>query len=320
MNKYRVLIVDDRLNNLETARDVISSNYQLFDNTWKIEKEIAHIKVIECDGKYSIDKQSIINIATLSSQPFDLLLFDIAFYIEGGSNKVFEILNSIYEKGTYSFKRDLEKYVFNPNSLVAEGRKYLKKNNKNNLLDQFNKNFVGHKGKIYGYTFIEDRWKRIFYNLKQCKDILQDTFPNTDKPIEVEGTRQEIFNDNEEFAKLRNNKEGEKYYSFILAKYLEQLIKIEIAKKGIEDAKYITAKRTSKLIGSLVFLCALIGACSEFFGSLIIESFKDKQYLIALVCLCFTIFIVVLSGKFVLHFIENLMPKLFKDKTEDERF
>ena len=314
MSKYRILIIDDRLNNLKTAEDVISSTYRPFDKIWSIEKEIAHIKVNKCDDEYSIDKQSIINIANLSAKPFDLLLFDIAYYIEGGSNEIYEKLFSKYNEN-YSFDV-LEEYVFNPKSLVAEGRKQLE--NDNILLKQFNKNFVGHKGGIYGYTFIEDRWKILFYDLKKCKDILRETFSNADpKRIEVEGTRKEIFNDSE-FGKIRNEKDGERYYSFILAKYLEQLIKIEITKQEIENAKYTKIERTSKVIGSLVFLCVVIGACSEFIGSLIIESFTAEKFWVVLVCVCIIILGIIFGGRLVLHFIENILPKLFYDNNQDK--
>jgi hypothetical protein len=117
--------------------------------------------------------------------------------------------------------------------------------------------------------YIEEKRVRLFYNLEQCQDILRRTFNNVDpNRIEMKGTRKEIFNESE-FENIR--KQNERYYSFILAKYLEQLIKIEITKQKIENAQYIKIKRTSKVIGALVFLGILIGASSEFFGSLIVE-------------------------------------------------
>jgi len=315
MNKYRVLIIDDRLNNLEMARDVILSTYQPFDKIWNIEIEIAHIQVYQDSDKYHIDKQSIIKIAELSSKPFDLLLFDIAYYLKGGSEKIYEELSSKYDEN-YSFDI-LEEYVFNPKTLVKEGCKQLKESHEKDLYKYFNKNFVGHKGGIYGYTFIEEKWKNLFYDLDYCRNMLIKTFPQTDpKRIVMKGTRKEIFNDS--FGHIRT--ENERYYSFILAKYLEQLINIEITKQEIEAAKYIKIKRTSKVIGSLVFFCVLLGACSEFFGSLIIGLFEKGENLTASIFICFTILGIVLGGKFVLHFIESLMPKLFNDKTEDERF
>ena len=316
MNKYRVLIIDDRLNNLKTAKDLILSLYQPFDRLWNIEVNTAHIIINQCDDKYSIDEDSIKNIAKLSIEPFDLLMFDIAYYIEGGSEDIYKQLSQQFDEN-YTFSV-LEKYVFNPKTLVEEGLKQLKNNNNRNLYKWFNKNFVGHKGAIYGFTFIEEKWAKLFYNIEQCRDILIKTFKNADlNRIEMKGTRKEIFNETE-FENIRKN--NERYYSFILAKYLEQLIKIEIIKQEVENAKYIKIKRTSKVIGSLIFLGLIIGASSEFFGSLIVELIQKREFLIASVCIGFTMIVIVFGGKTVVHVLEKNIPKLLnynKDPDND---
>jgi hypothetical protein len=137
---------------LKLQKNLILSLYQPFGKLWNIEINIAHIKINQCgdNDEYFIDEESIKNITKLSVAPFDLLMFDIAYYIEGGYEDIYnKLLQQFDDNYTFSI---IEKYVFNPKILVEENLKRLKNNNNKNLYKWFNKNFVGHKGSIYGYT------------------------------------------------------------------------------------------------------------------------------------------------------------------------
>jgi len=310
MNKYRVLIVDDKEHHLKIAKEAIAFKYE----QWSIEKNIAHIKVNENgDNQYSIDEKSIENIAKLSANPFDLLLLDFAYYIEGGYQNIRNKLEEEYRDKSYTVS-DSEKYIFNPKTLVEKGKIQLKENSDKRLYKWFEKNFEGHKGPVYGYTYNEKETEHLIFNLNHSKDKLLETFSKS-KHIEMKGTRQDIFN-NMDFENI--NEKNKEIYPFILAKYLEQLIKIEITKREVESAKYIKIKRTSKTIGALVLFGVIMGACSNFFGSLIVGFFKENEFLIALIFICFTIIIIIGVGTLVVHFLEKLLPKLINEKAKIE--
>ena len=221
----------------------------------------------------------------------------------------FKQLEEEYRNKSYTVS-DSEKYIFNPETLVKEGKSQLKENSDKKLYKWFEKNFEGHKGSVYGYTYNEKETEHLIFNIKQCENKLLKTFSKS-KHIDMKGTRQDIFN-NRDFENI--NEKNKEIYPFILAKYLEQLIKIEITKREVESAKYIKIKRTSKMIGVLVLLGVLMGACSNFFGSLIVQFSKEGEFLIAFF-ICFSIIISISVGTLVIHFLEKLLPKLIKDKT-----
>lgn len=247
MKKYRVLIVDDKKECLETAERVI--NYSLEDwrmlKDWRIEIKTAHVRVEKINDTFRIEKGCIIEMAELLREPFDLLLLDFS-YKEKNVN-----LKSVMEKN--NTLAEFEKHVLNPSTLAHQGCIYLKKN-PDGLLKCFVENFVNFSKNIYVCTCVteEDREKilpvSIRGNPKQyCKNIVAKKF--TKAIITVKDTREEIFNSTE-FQEIKNfrdeKKEGGSYYDFILAKYLEQLILLDIAEKEIDDAKHI---KTSILLG-----------------------------------------------------------------------
>lgn len=297
--EYRVLIVDDKKDCLEMT-DIISRSYK----DWNIEINPVHIQVEKIDDdNYSIAMESISEIANLSVQPFDLILLDFGY-----RHKDLELM-TIFEKCRDS-KYNFKKYMLDPHTLVTQGRKYLD----NNSFQNFNKNFVCFNKNIHVYTYNPTIAREFMPDVDNyCTNRVQTAFEAA--TIKVHDTRRELFNDIK-FEEVKKNNED--YYYFILAKYLENLIRLEISNniidKEISDKTYIKIKRSSTVtvIGSLVLLCSLLGACTQFFGGLIVELFQKRDLLTAFVFFFFTLIIIILGGRLVLYVIENILPKLLK--------
>ena len=155
--------------------------------------------------------------------------------------------------------------------------------------------------------------------LDMAKAIIRCLY-NKDWDIEINPvhTRRELFNDTK-FEVVKEKNEG--YYIFILAKYLEKIIMLDISNnifcREISDTTYVKIKRTSTvtIIGLFVLLCSLLGACTQFFGGLILESFQKKELLTAFVFIFFTLFFIILGGRLVLYVIEKILPKWLNNNT-----
>lgn len=235
---YRVLIVDDIEACLKTADRVIKPLLK----GWNIEIETAHVRVEKVNDSYKIEESCIIEIAEQLAEPFDLLLLDFSYKEKDVK------LKSVMEKN--NTLAEFEKHVLNPLTLVEQGRKYLKENSE--ILHKcFEDNFVNFSKNIYVCTCVteEDRERILPVEIRgnpiqYCKKKVHKAFKKADN-ISVKDTREEIFNSTEfqEVKNFRDEKnEGGKYYDFILAKYLEQLILVDILEKELSDAKRLLSE------------------------------------------------------------------------------
>lgn len=304
--KYRVLIVDDKLNVLENAKELIRPEFNLLNERWNIEIETLHVKVNgdDTEEKYFIEEQTFLNLGKVSDKPFDLLLLDFGF--RKPDSDIFEKIKKRYGDN-FGFS-ELEGFIFNPRNLVEEGLKVLNRKHLKKGFLAFQNNFVNHKGTIFIYTFIPEKWRKYVQNSTLRENITKRTFPNA-KSIELIDTRKEIFNDTE-FESLKS----ERYYSFIISKFLEQVVQLEIAKESISKAKYIKVQRTSKVIGLIVLFGAFIGASSEFFGDLIVGFFKSNQIIVGIVFVLFTLLLILFGGKLLVYLLEKGLKKLLSDE------
>lgn len=219
MEKYRVLIVDDKLDCLNMAKAIINNRPY---KGRMIQIVTSHIRVEKSNNDcYRIKKESITEIAQLSTQPFDLLLLDFG-YIEKGV-----VLKDLTLD-------EFEKRVLNPSILVNQGLEYLKKEADENLCKCFYDNFVSFSKNICIYTFVSEDNRKNFpiggdiegYCFNKAKDAFEHA-----ANITVKDTRKEIFN-GPLFEEIKTNKE--EYYNFILNQYLELLIFLDIADKEID--------------------------------------------------------------------------------------
>ncbi len=304
--KYRVLIVDDKSNVLENTKELIRPDFKLLDENWKIEISTLHVKVNGDDEKetYFIEEKTFIELGKISQEPFDLLLLDFGF--RKPDSDIFEKIKNRYGDN-FGFS-ELEGFIFNPRNLVEDGIKSLNRKYNKKYFHSFQKNFVNHKKNIYIYTFIPEKWRKYVQNSTLRENITKRTFPNA-KSIELIDTRKEIFNDTE-FESLKS----ERYYSFIISKFLEQIIQLEIAKESILKSRFIKVKRTSKVIGLLVLFGAFIGASSEFFGDLIVEFFKADQILVGIVLIIFTLILILIGGRLLVYLLEKGLKNLLSDE------
>lgn len=306
---YRILIVDDKLDVLDKIKDLIKPTFKLLDDVWKIEIFTLHVEVIvDSAGNYSIKKEVFTKLGEISKKPFDLLFLDFGYRKSGDVSNLLETIKQQFGE-SFSFA-DLEKYVLNPRNLVEDGLKVLNQKHNKNYFSSFNNNFVNHKKNIYIYTYIPSEWRRYVQNTTIRENITKRTFPKA-KNIELIDTRKEIFNDTEFDNIFKNNK---RYYSFIISKFLEQIIHLEISKESILKSRFIKVKRTSRVIGLLVLFGAFIGATSEFFGDLIVEFFKADQILVGVVLIIFTLILILLGGRLLVYLLEKGLKNLLSDE------
>jgi len=225
--QIRVLILDDTSIHLDKIKDVVHSTYHFLNKVWKIDIDTVNVKLVEQNENFSFDINCIHEIAAKSNKPFDLFLLDIGYF---SSINIEKVLQDKYSEDPVNYTSKIWKQcgVLSPDDLVKFGLDHSKKKYRN-----FKKYFVNHQGSIYGYTFIPSSWEHLFYDVEQCKDMLTQIFPKA-KYIEVKGTRKEIFNNIASFEKIKESE----YYPYILAKYLEKLIHIEILKYEVNSTPY----------------------------------------------------------------------------------
>jgi len=291
--KIRILILDDISAHLNKIEDVLkSTTYQVSNKNWKIEIIAIKVVVVEQGGKFSFDTNCIKEIEQASCNPFDLLLLDIGYRHE--DLKIDQHLQPMYEKDpqNYYSRTWKSKGCLSPDDLVMASKN-----------SNFKKKFVGHKNSIFGYTYIPSGKEHLFYTVEKCKDLLTEAFPNA--RIEMKGTREELFRN---FPEVINEKE---FYPYILAKYLEKLIYIEILKKEINNAKHLKIKRTSIAVGILVFICGILGACSEFIGSLIFKLFQEGNFLTAILCVIGFFVSIIICGALIVKMSKQKIFELF---------
>jgi len=298
--KYRILIVDDNEECLKVVKAIIPRSYK----DWEIDINTVHIQVEKIgEGNYCIATETISEIASLSVQPFDLILMDFGY-----RHKDLK-LEDIFTKCPSRSVTEFEKYMLNPHTLVTQGHKCLD----NKSFQNFYNNFECFNKTIHVYTYNSTKAREFMPTVDSyCENKVKDAFQHA--TVNMLDTRKELFND----AKFEKVKDGnDEYYYFILAKYLKQLIILDISNnifnKEISDARHIKIKQTSTVIGALVLFCSLLGASTQFFGSLIVVFFQTRDFLMAIVFILFTLIIIIFGGTLVLYFIKKILPKLLNN-------
>jgi len=294
--KIRVLILDDISIHLEKIMEVIQPVYQVFEKNWKIDIIPIEVIVLEKDGNFSFDKSCIKKIEEASSEPFDLLLMDLG-YRPSHLTQMGHILEEKYNENNNHITPKIWKScgLLSPDDLVRGSEN-----------SNFKKNFVEHKKTIFGYTYTPGEWERLFYSIDGCKSMLTSAFPSA-RYIEAKGTRQELFNNNPKFEKIKD----EEFYPYILAKYLEKLVHIEILKKEITNAKHLKIKRSFKAVGIFIFICGLLGACSEFVGGIVFKFLYEKDYLQAFFVIIGFFASVIFFGAVIVNISKRKLYELF---------
>lgn len=311
-NIYRVLLIDDKPTVLENAKDLIKPTFKLLDEEWKIEIFALHVKIDGEDEKenFFISEETFIELGEISKKPFDLFLLDFGYRKQGSD--ILTMLKENYENDYSSF--NLEKFLFNPKNLVEDGAKILNRKHNKTLFNSFQDNFINHKKNIYIYTYIPDDWSKYVQNSTIRENITKRIFPYA-KNIELIDTRKELFNNSDfDYINSNNDKNSKKYYPYIISKFLEKIIHIEISKESIRISKFIKVRRTSKVIGLLVFFAAIIGAFSEFFGTLIVDSFKTGQILTGIVFILFVLCFILFGGRLLVFLLEKGLKNLLYDE------
>ena len=299
--KIRVLILDDISDHLNTIKDFIPSTYQVSGKNWIVEFEAIEIIVVGQNGSFSFDMSCIQAIEEVSYQPFDLLLLDIGYRHK---DLKIEYLQTIYDKNPLGFNSNTWKDygALSPDDFI---KVKVSDNSK------FRKHFLEHKNSIFGYTYIPSGREHLFYDEEGCLEILSKAFPIAaeNNKIKMEGTRKKLFNNFPEFEGINEKK----FYPYILAKYIEKLIHIEIMKKEVNNAKYLKIKRSSITAGMLIIICGIIGACSEFIGSLVLNLFEKKDFLLAILCIIGFFGSVITIGALIVQIYKKKLYDLFID-------
>ncbi|MFC0878804.1 hypothetical protein ACE01N_19570 [Saccharicrinis sp. FJH2] len=308
METYNVLIVDDKEPILKYAKDAIRPELTLEGEKYLIDVSTLHVSIGGDDNNESffIEEETFQKLGELSNKSYDIIFLDFGFV-----KPKCDILNVLKSKFGDSFGiSELEGYVFNPRNLVEQGIKVLNRKHNKKVYTNFIENFVNHKKNIIIYTYISSEWSKYVQNTTLRENITKRTFPQA-KNIDLIDTRSEIF-DNSKFDSIK--KEFPQYYDYIVSKFLENIIHLEISKESIEKAKYIKVKKTTKVLAFLIVFGALIGASTEFFGQLIFKAFEENQYILAISLIVLTIIGILTAGRLLIYLLEKKLTDLIKNE------
>ncbi len=308
MKTYNVLIIDDKEPILRHAKDAIQPELTLEGEKYVIDVSTLHVAVGGDDNNESffIEEETFQKLGELSNKSFDIIFLDFGFVKPNCD--ILQILRTKF--GDYFGISELEGYVFNPRNLVEQGIKVLNRKHNKNVYANFVENFVNHKKNIIIYTYISSDWSKYVQNTTLRENITKRTFPKARK-IDLLDTRSELF-DNSKFDYIKEK--SPKYYDYLITKFLENIIHLEIAKESIEKAKYIKVKKTTNVLAFLIVFGALIGATTEFFGQLIFKAFADDQFIIAISLILFTIIGIITSGRLLIYLLEKKLSDLLKNE------
>lgn len=307
MNTFRVLVVDDKKIVLDRIKYDVEHKVKVGDEDWKVEIVTLHVKVEGDDKKeeFYIDESTIAELGKASKNPFDLILLDFGYKKENSP-----IIQKIIDKyGKDANLSKLDGKLLNPYDLIKASIDICNKKKNKEYLKNIKNNFINHKKEIIIYTYTQPNIKKFFPSTAIRENITFDSFPSS-KKIELLDTSLELFND-EEFTE----KFDEKYYSYLIARYLNKIIQFKIAEESIIHSKYIKVTRTTKSISLIILIGGLIGAISEYIGSLMIKFVEQDQILPAILLLLFIIIVGVFLGKILIDFLEKRLKKLFIEES-----
>lgn len=296
MKNFRVLVVDDKKNVLDSIKDRIDRIIKFGNEDCNIEIVCLEVEIHEQGGNYQISETTITELYNLCEEPYDLLLLDFGF-VKRGLNTVDEIKRIKGLSDEKTIREIIDKVVLNPSHLVSQSfifPKYFKR---------INKTFIEHEGPIFIYTYIPNQFEQDYTSADVRRNVTNEQFPKA--KITVIDTRKELFN-NGQF----DSKHDSEFYPFIISKFLSKIIHIELLESIVIRTesikkKYYNYRKFSRLkILSALLLSILTGVLIP----IIIETF-NKGNILNLIMFGITI---VLITAFVTYIIFNL------EKQEDE--
>lgn len=303
MPKYRVLVVDDKRAVLDSIRDNVGVSMDHYNHKYDVELFFLKVEVIKSEDDYKISDETISNLNELCREPFNLLLLDFG-YIMNGLNIGDEIdrLQIIFPEKNQ--KQLLEQVLINPSHIVKQIATY-----PTNKIKNIQKNFQFHNGPIYVYTYIPRRFEEHYTSADVRKNVAKRLFKKAFK-VSVIDTRLELFN-NTQFDNI--HEQYRDYYSYIIAKYLSVIIQNEILnyiiiQKEKTEMKYRKIKENSRL---KLLAAMLLSILSGFLIPTIWDLFKNTA-LSVIVITAFSLFVAVAFLTIFLKKIENENNKLLK--------
>ncbi len=303
MDKFRVLIVDDKEIVLETLKNNIKTKFNAGVDRYDIELLLLHVNVIGDDTKeeYQISDTTIKQLIEYSKEPFDLILLDFGFRMSDSN-----IIDRIVKRyGNQLNLKSLDGKLLNPNDLVKETIEYARKKMGRTSFNNLNANLINHKNKIILYTYTPPSLKYFFPSSQLRESITTGLFPQASE-INVIDTRALFFND-EQFV----NKYDEKFYSYMVSVYLQKIIDCEMWESLLKKAKYIKISKTTKSVGLIVLFAGIYGAITEFLVDIIINLFNSNLYIVASIIILLVVISVVIGGKLVINVFEGRFKDLF---------
>lgn len=304
MEKFRVLVVDDKDIVLNSFRNTISPVFEINKTKYECELTTVHVNVIGDDQReeYHIADSTILDLADKCAKPFDLILLDYGYRMERS-----DIIERVFiREGTNFSLKSLNGKLLNPNDLIQQCNEYANRNDNKYIMANIGKNFIDHKGKIYLYTYTPLIRKHYLPSSQFRETITINLFKKASE-IEVLDTRVLLFNDDQFVDKYDDH-----YYSYLISVYLNSIIKIELLNKIDKKNKYIKVSKTSKALGFIVIIAGSYGATSEFLGGTIVSLLEKQNYILATVLLILFVVSIIIGSTLLIHFFENRFSKLFE--------
>lgn len=292
---FRVLAVDDKKAVLDAMRDWIECDFQIAEESFKVELLRLHVDVVEKNEQneqYEISSKTFEALNEFCEKPFQLILLDFGF-VRQGINTIEELDRLKNLNPQKSIRELIDKIVLNPSHIVNQSIQYHK------FYKRIKRNFIDFVGTLYIYTYIPSKIEREYTSADVRRNVTNKHFPKA--IIRIIDTRKELFN-NTKFE----NKHDNEFYPFLIAKYLSKIIHIEIAEFLLNQTKHAREKanrikRNNRIIAVSAILPSIIAGV--FIPSLF-TSIEKGSYVIAFAFLMTLIFIV-----FVLTVVPRILER-----------
>ncbi|MDC9723298.1 MAG: hypothetical protein PSN34_11110 [Urechidicola sp.] len=288
MKEFNVLVIDDKPKVLTAIKRECEQTLTVNNKQFRVNVETIKVDVEKVDGKFTIKNKTIKDIDKICRNPFDFILVDYA-YANKESEKCMQDI--IKEKGDSFTIDDLDNMLLTIRDLVNKTRENKRSNSK------ISKLFLEYNRTVILYTRNPKKFVKYFPPTEIKQRTTDRVFPNA--KVIVINTSEQLFSRNFE------DKYDLAYYAYLVSKYLEKLVEIEIYKKEFTHYKKTILKKYPKLLYLISVIGITLGAISEYSGGLLIDFVQDKEYPAAIILFFSIVVLVIIGGVFLFKFLEK---------------
>lgn len=298
---FSVLVIDDNKEVLRRLHDVVKQAQEYDGRRWKVILYTLYVEIIPKEDKYQISQDTITKLSELLQNDIDLILLDYGY-----RNKDFTLHKLLDRFGEEPSLELLKGFLFTAPDLKSRSDELDLKEVGHNLDALFS-----YTGKIIVYTYGHPKFAHLEHTPAIKENLVKNLFFHADEVLVLD-TRMILFNGNE----FDEAKYDRLYYSFLVAKYLDLVIHNELLQFILSRKKYLSLRRTVKIVGIIAAVGISVGVISEFLGSMIVEFIEKGQSSAALFAFIVAVLFVLFVSFGIVKMYEKKIDLLFPSKEE----